>query len=258
MDDTSRRQLLKLSLGAGALALAPASQALAKPPLRDVGRKFYPDGRVHPFRGNTIVCHVDQQGPNSDFFYALLDIYRELPARRFWHKITPLPPSSYHMTIFGGANDPDREPGIWPKDIPLDTPIDECTRILGERLKAAAIGPVAPIRMRVDTTPIAKNETPMTIRLVPVDAAETQRLSDLRNRLSEIFGIRSSSHDRYRFHVTLAYLIRHLDPAEQTAFAEAYAHHHAELAKRFPVIEFGQPEYCTLEDMFAFRRQFYI
>lgn len=260
----ARRSFLSIA-GASGAAFA-ASEAFAKVGggakeddlSREVGRKFYPDGRVHPFRGNTVVCHLDQQGPNSDFFYALLDIYRQLPAQRFWHKITPLPPSSYHMTIFGGANDPDRKPEIWPRDIPLDTPIDECSRILGDRLKAAAIGTVAPLRLRIDETPMVQGELPMTIRLLPIDDAENKRLRDLRDRLSDIFGIRSPNHDRYRFHVTLAYLIRHLARAEQKAFEEAYAHHHADLAKRFPVVEIGQPEYCLMDDMFAFHRQFYI
>ncbi|MBC2663505.1 DUF1868 domain-containing protein [Novosphingobium flavum] len=185
MANTDRRQLLKLAAGAGALALAP-NPAFATPPPRDVGRKFSSDGRVIPFRGNTIICHLDQQGPNSAPFEALLDIYRQLPSRKFARKITLLPPSSYHMTIFGGANDPERKPGAWPASIPLNAPIEECTRIIGERIKAANIGNVAPIRMRVDTSPPSSGENPMTIRLLPVDAAEDARLRALRNRLSEL------------------------------------------------------------------------
>src|SRR3546814_10770713 len=50
--------------------------------------------------------------------YALLDIYREAPAHPFVRKITLLPPSSYHMTIFGGANDKPRERKSWPADLP--------------------------------------------------------------------------------------------------------------------------------------------
>ena len=224
----------------------------------EVGRKFYADGRVHPFRGNTVICHLDQQGPNSGLFEALLDIYRQFPALRFAPKITALPPSSYHMTIFGGANDPDRKAGLWPASIPLDTPIEECTRILGERLEKAALGPVAPIRMRIDLSEPAERETPLTIRLLPIDDAENQRLRSLRNRLSDIFEIRAPTHDAYRFHVTLAYLIRRLDPDEQREFRATYKDRHVEIARRCPVIELGQPEYCSIEDMFHFKRRIYI
>lgn len=255
--NTDRRHWLKLAAGAGAIALAPA-QALARSAPRDVGRKFYPDGRVHPFRGNTIICHLPQQGPASEPFEALLDIYRQIPSRKFSRKVTLLPPSSYHMTIFGGANDPERKPGAWPASVPLDTPIDECTRILGERIKGAKIGDVAPIRMRVDTSPPSDSENPLTIRLMAVDAVEDARLRALRNRLSELFEIRSASHDRYRFHITLAYLIQHLDAGEQREFRAAYTEMHSELARRCPIIELGQPEYCSLDDMFHFKRLFYI
>lgn len=257
--DLGRRQLLSV-LGATGAAIA-SSPAIAKRSnsfTSEVGRKFYPDGRVHPFRGNTIICHLDQQGPNSSLFEALLDIYRQLPALRFANKITALPPSSYHMTIFGGANHPERKPGLWPTSIPLNTPIEECTRILGDRLKQANLGPVSPIRMRVDLSDPVDRETPFTIRLLPIDETENQRLRSLRNKLSEIFEIRSPSHDDYRFHVTLAYLIRTLDPAELIEFRNVYRQQHAELAKSCPVIELGQPEYCSLEDMFHFKRLAFI
>ena len=91
--------------------------------------------------------------------------------------MTVLPPSSYHMTIFGGANNSERKPGLWPASIPLDSPIEECTQILGERLEKAQLGPIAPIRMHVDLSEPAARETPFTIRLVPIDVhAENQRL----------------------------------------------------------------------------------
>jgi hypothetical protein len=254
-----RREMLGL-VGATGAALA-ASPALARKGTSftsEVGRKFYADGRVHPFRGNTIICHVDQQGPNSVLFEVLLDLYRRMPSLGFAHKITALPPSSYHMTIFGGANHPERKPGLWPKSIPFDTPIEECTRILGERIASAKLGRLAPIRMRVDLSDPTDRETPFTIRLLPVDDAENSRLRALRNAFSELLEIRSPSHDSYRFHVTLAYLIQTLNPAELREFHAAYKAQHAEVAKRCPVIEFGQPEYCSLEDMFHFKRLFFV
>lgn len=257
-----RRDFLRMAaVGAVAASAGGASQAFAREERlvpRDVGRKFSADGRVLPFRGNTIICHLDQQGPNAAPFEALLDIYRELPAYSFTNKVTLLPPSSYHMTIFGGANHPERKPGFWPTSIPLDTPIEECTRILGERIANAKLGSLTPIRMRVDLSDPAERETPFTIRLLPSDDTENQRLRTLRNNLSEILEIRSPSHDAYRFHVTLAYFIRTLDPSELREFRAAYKAQHAKLAKRCPVIEFGQPEYCSLEDMFHFKRLAFI
>ncbi|MBC2663885.1 hypothetical protein H7F50_19460 [Novosphingobium flavum] len=70
--------------------------------------------------------------------------------------------------------------------------------------------------------------------------------------------IRTAGHDRYRFHITLAYLIRNLDDVEQREFRATYSAVHAELARRCPIIELGQPEYCSLEDMFHFKRLLFI
>lgn len=270
LDMTQRREFLNLMAGT-ALTMAAstpartsaraaarsAGDATAAEPV-DVGRKFYADGRVHPFRGNTIICRLDQQGERSGPFNALQDIYRELPATRFFRKITVLPPSSYHMTIFGGANDPDRKPGLWPRDIALNTPIEECNRLLSERLKAATIGPVVPTRMRVDTSEPAIGERPLVIRLLPLDETENRKVRALRDRLSQILGIRAPGHDSYRFHISLAYLVQRLTAEELSAFRSAYVRYHADVARKCPVIEVGRPEFCVFDDMFAFHRQFYL
>lgn len=252
----SRRVLLAAAPALGLAGAALAGERGAYPP--DVGRKFRADGRVMPFRGNTIISHLPQQGPGSEFFDTLLEVYRELPAHAFSRKITALPPSSYHMTLFGGANDSDRRPGLWPADLPLDLPMAECDRILGERLKAFDLDCELPFRMRVDLAEPPPAERPLTIRLVPLDGAEDAKLRRLRSRLSDVLGIRAPGQDAYRFHVTLAYLYRWLTPEEDRAFRAVLAGWRDRLAKACPVIALGAPEYCLLEDMFAFKRQFYL
>lgn len=254
----SRRVILSAGLPVVALggSIARADQRSPYPP--DVGRKFHADGRVKPFAGNTIICHVPQQGPGSKIFDGLLDIYRQLPAHPFAAKVTALPPSSYHMTIFGGANDQDRKPGLWPADLPLDLPMVDCDRLLGERLKAFRLDCALPLRMRVNLAEPAASERPLTIRLLPVDDAEQAKLIRLRDRLSQALEIRSPAHDAYRFHITLGYLCRWLTPAEDADYRRALRTWREDLARRCPVIELGAPEYCTLADMFAFKRQFYL
>src|SRR5262245_24986963 len=120
---TDRRGVLRMS---GALTLTAAAghtdaavDAPASPPSR--GRKFTADGRVMGDPGNPLVCHLAQQGAGSACFNALLDIYREAPAHAFMRKVTLLPPSSYHMTVFNGAADKERD--VWPTAIPADAPI---------------------------------------------------------------------------------------------------------------------------------------
>ncbi|PTS89572.1 DUF1868 domain-containing protein, partial [Sphingomonas sp. HMWF008] len=228
-------------------------------PPPDLGRKFGGDGRVLPFKGDTIICHLPQQGPGSETFDALLDIYRAWPVEPWAAKVAALPPSSYHMTIFGGANDKERRAPLWPAGLPLDLPMAECDRILGERLRSFRLGPdAAPYRMRVDMAEPKADETPLTLRVIPTDADTETRLRRLRDRLSETTGIRESGHDRYRFHITLGYLFAPLTPTEDAAWRRALASWKAMVARRAPVIRLGNPEYCLLEDMFAFKRQFYL
>jgi len=257
----SRRRLL--ALAGGSLIAAPFAAAGAQltmqgsaPP--DVGRKFFGDGRVKGFAGNTVVCHLPQQGPGSEPFDALLDIYRQLPGSSFGKKMTALPPSSYHMTIFVGANDQERKPGLWPADLPLDLPMAACNERLAELLRSFRLDCALPFKMRVDTAEPAADERPLTIRLVPLDEAEAAKLARLRDRLSTLLGIRSKGHDTYRYHITLGYLIQWLTPAENADFRSALKSWNDDLARICPVIELGAPEYCTLEDMFAFKRQFFL
>lgn len=255
----SRRALLRAA--AGVAVAGPAARAMAQgrpayPP--DVGGKFDPDGRPHPFAGNTIVCHLDQQGERSAAFDALLDLYREAPALPFARKVGWLPPSSYHVTIFGGANDRPRLKTTWPADLPLDLPMAECDRLLGERLRDFKLDCALPIRLKVDLDQVQDPARPLTLLLLPVDAAEEAKLRGLRDRLSRRLAIRSPSHDAYRFHVSLGYPIAWFTDAEKAAFATVWRRWAHAVAARSPVIELGAPEYCLFDDMFAFHRQFYL
>ena len=250
-------------VGAGTLAgsvLPSTSLALSRaaaPP--DVGRKFFTDGRVMPFAGNTVICHLPQQGEGSEAFGALLDIYRAMPASRFTRKMAVLPPSSYHMTVIGGANDKDRRRPLWPAKVPLDASMAECNRFVGEQLRGVLLGEDAPpYKMTVDLTEPTASEGPLTLRLLPVDALTRDKLYRLRARLAEAMGIAIAVPDRYGFHITLGYDIAWLDAAEDAEFRQTFARWKREVVAKVPVIALGAPEYCTLDDMFHFSRQFYL
>jgi hypothetical protein len=264
---TSRRQLLG---GAGlafaaASAMAPRETAAAPnmsggraPP--DVGRKFFADGRVRRFAGNTIICHAPQQdGPfqvsGFETFDALLGIYRDLPGHGFSRKLAVLPPSSYHMTIFGGADDQERKPGLWPADVPLDAPMAVCDAALAERLVGFELDCALPIRMRINDAEPPVHPAPILIDLIPLDDAEALKLRRLRDRLSNVLKIRQPDHDHYAYHISIAYQIDWFTAEEQADYVAARRRWREQLKRQIPVLNFGPPEYCTLNDMFAFRRR---
>lgn len=226
-------------------ALAATGSALA-------GRKFGDDGRVLPFAGNTIICHLPQQGGEATPFHVLLDAYRALPGHAFAARLTMLPPSSYHMTVFGGANDQQRGGSAWPGDLPLDLPIEECTQVFMERLAGFASGLALPIRMQVDATPPPADDQTIKIRLAPINAAENARLRSLRDRLADLLGVRSADHDSYGFHITLGYVVQSLGPAEAQALRSFERAWSARLQQRCPEIRLGPLEFCSFADMFHF------
>lgn len=254
----TRREFFAAGSAAAMLAAAPAIAKSAGQGTRDATRKFFPDGRVHPFAGNTVVCHLDQQGERSLPFDTMLDIYREVPGKSYADKLALLPPSSYHVTLFGGATDANREPGQWPRDVPANAPIAECNRIVGERLRKARIAPLSEIRMKVDRSDSGYDENTLRMPLVPYDEAEAEKLSIFRDRLAEVVGVRSPNHEQYQFHVTIGYLMRPFNRRELRDALADMAKWKARMASRSPVIELGKPEYCTFDDMFAFKRQFFL
>jgi len=238
---------------------ASAASAERRPP-PDVGRKFFADGRVRRFAGNTIICHAPQQdGPfqpaGFQAFDTLLSIYRDLPGHAFSRKLAVLPPSSYHMTIFGCADDQERRPGLWPADVPLDAPMAECDAALAERLVGFELDCALPIRMCINDAEPAVHPDPILIDLTPADEEEAQKLRRLRDRLSEALKIRQPNHDRYAYHMSIAYQIDWFTPEEQADYVTARRRWRTGLKRDLPILNFGAPEYCTLNDMFAFRRR---
>ena len=257
---SNRRDLLKLAAASTAYlaggGAAEAEVAHATPVPADVGRKFFANGRVRPFAGNTIICHAPQQGDQAAYFNALLDIYRDAVALPYARKIALTPPSSYHVTIFGGANDQERQPGLWPRAVPLDAHMGDCNAWVGERLKAFSLDCALPLRLKIDLAP--PMEAPFVLRLRPVDAQEDAKLRTLIARLSAALGIAPPQIDAYRFHTTLGYSLQWLDADEDRDFQGRMTAWRAAVARTCPEIQLGAPEYCLLDDMYAFHRQFYL
>eukprot|EP01113_Clastostelium_recurvatum_P038162 TRINITY_DN5669_c0_g1_i3.p1 TRINITY_DN5669_c0_g1~~TRINITY_DN5669_c0_g1_i3.p1 ORF type:complete len:297 (+),score=36.37 TRINITY_DN5669_c0_g1_i3:29-892(+) len=216
--------------------------------------KFWSTGRARDFGGNTIVCHLPQQGEGFPIFDTFLDVYRDLRLLPFYHKLVALPPSSYHMTMFSGANDTGRShPGrTWPNDIPTgkDTTIDQCTQILCDRLRTFPLDIQLPIRMVFD----GFKPGPVSVFLKPLDSDEEAKLRFLRVRLGHVMGIPvEPGKDGYKFHLTIAYNIDKLDANESKLYVEAVAGWTRMIAERKHVILLDAPEFCSFRDMFAFR-----
>jgi hypothetical protein len=260
----SRRKFL---LGSSALSLAAclpnvldAQAGLPKtvdegnpmfaPTPKDASLKFNPDGSPRSFAGNTVICHLPQQCSLRDQTAALGDALR---SSSFAHKCGILPSNSYHMTVFPGANDQDRALYGWPADIPIDVPMAVCNRIIGERIANFRMQGELPIRVRVDREKTLGPQRVSSLRISPADNGERAKLRNLRDRLaSEVFRFRTSDHDAYVFHISLAYQMSRLTPEEARQHQAILERHVPMVMAAAPVIELGLPEFCTFDDMYRF------
>jgi hypothetical protein len=257
----TRRSFLSTSaLALGTLAVSDSgvgfaqltktqAEVAANIPTADTKLKFNPDGSRRPFKGNTVICHLQPQGDTRD---AVEGIYNDLKRASLTHKVALLPPESYHMTVYPGVNDQGRDITGWPSDIPEDASIEECSRIVRERMRSFHLESQLPLRMKVDETKTIENPRASTLRMIGVDAAEERKIRTIRDRLVDVFGFRDKQHDEYGFHVTLAYQLQRFTPAEQAEYRAILARNVPKIMASAPAFEFANPEFCSFPDMFRF------
>ncbi|KAF4823259.1 hypothetical protein CGCSCA5_v002021 [Colletotrichum siamense] len=179
------------------------------------------------------------------------ELSNKLAASKFASLITLLPPTSAHMTVFEGVCDQVRKPGYWPSDLPLEAPLEECNSKFVKALGAFDLGDehAPPYKMTV------RGFDPLEIGIgVWLDGrtpAETERLRSLRNKLADKLNIRHPIHDGYGFHLSVAYLLRHLTDEQNRELLALLLNHFEDMPKEF---ELSVPEFCTFENMLAFKR----
>ena len=236
-------------LGAHAEGQSENSMSAAKIPTRDTELKFFPDGRLRAFKGNTVICHLQPQGILRD---AVSNLAVELEKLSSHRKIAVLPSESFHMTVYPGANDQDREITGWPSDLPMTASIEECSRAIEARMSQFRLQCELPIRMKVDRAATIANYRASTLRLVGADDEEEKKIRAIRDRLVDVYHFKDSHHDAYGFHMTLGYQLQPFTAAEQQEYRKLYEHHVPLIIEASPVVEFGNPEFCTFPDMHRF------
>jgi hypothetical protein len=260
----SRRKFLLAATASGLAAASPlrdfaqpaavsVSQqnelGLGANPTRDASLKFRPDGTVKPFAGNTVICHVPQQCQFRDGTVALHDM---LARSTFAHKLGILPPESYHMTIYPGANDQDRQLSSWPGGVPLDATIEQCSASIKARMETARFAGPFPLRVRVDVPRTLNYGRASTLRMTGADAASERALRTLRDQIAAVYKFRAPEHENYGFHITVAYTMANLSKAEMAEYRTLLQKAVDQIVAATPVLELGLPEYCTFKDMYRF------
>lgn len=164
-----------------------------------IGKKFYEDGTVRRYPGNTVVADILPGNPAYEVMCKLRQMVMDMGLTSH---IILLPEDSYHMTVIQGVNDQVRSDTHWPAGLPKDASMAEADDYVSKAyLKAGLPGPV---RMRFDSISISKSAC--TIRLFPADAEQEKILWDFRNRAAQKLGRWLPRHDAYRFHISLGYV----------------------------------------------------
>ena len=220
-----------------------------KIPNRDTFLKFNRDGSPRRFAGNTVICHLPAQCAMRD---AMVELHDELASSILRPKLGLTTSDSYHMTVFPGANDLDRTLYGWPKYVPLDATMEECNRAVDERLQTAQLKCKLPFRVQLDVPSTLNYFTACTLRVVPATPEDNARLRSVRDQLAEIFGFRTKDHDQYTFHMTLSYQLAGFTTEEQIRYRKVLGTHVRKIVDAEPVLELGEPEFCTFADMFRF------
>lgn len=219
----------------------------------DVGRKFSSSGCPLPFAGNTFLGHLEQQGEGFKTFDTILNVYRALPETSFFRKMTVLPSSSYHITLFTGVNECDRHSGPWPTGMSREVALESLNTYFLEKLKLRQPEMSSPFEFIVDSDALLPGENDnLFIPLKPASQDTYTRLENLRDELSDITGIRREDHRYYQYHITLGYLVATLDKVELTEY-RAKNREWREMIAKTGKITIKKFYFCILQDMYSFR-----
>ena len=92
-----------------------------------------------------------------------------------------------------------------------------------------------------------------SIVLEPFSKKDEKILRNCRDELSSLLKIKFENHQRYTFHITLAYILRELNKNEIKSLIEFNKQLSFDFSKKFPKITLTKPEMCTFKDMLEFK-----
>lgn len=211
---------------------------------RHVGEKFYPDGSARTFPGNTIICFVEPER-HASIFDACVWAQEQLRGMSCEHKFGFLPPDSFHMTVIELVCDQVRLPQKWSRYLSLEISLKESDRFF--LANVARVPAPTGFRMRYKLT-----HEPATIQVEAADAETEESLRQYRKQIAEATGVWHPNHNRYTFHISLAYLLIKLTPEEEAEYQATLAKINARLEKTFGIFETSSPQLTFFDDMFKF------
>ena len=211
-----------------------------------IGMKFYEDGKVRQFKGNTVVADVV---PGSSAFDTMCQLRQMVIDAGLDSHLILMPEDSYHITYISGFNDQQRIDDYWPEDAVFsrNATMEEADDFVSAAIES--VGIPGPARMVFDN--VGWGAGCCIIRLKPADEAQHKLLFDFRDRAAAALGVRRPNHENYKFHITLGYT-RIVTEGEDEQRRQALKEKMEALMAQQPAFLTTQAYMAYFDDMYAF------
>ena len=205
--------------------------------------KFDDKGNPLPYPGCTIICNIPLNTHLSDQISSFQkNIEKFNPEKTYFY----LPSSSFHMTLFDCCNLNTKNTKFWPTDIDPDMDYKDIAIELNKRIQNYNFPEELNLKLKMFFGGYS-------IVLEPFSEKDEKILRNCRDELSSLLKIKFENHQRYTFHITLAYILRELNKNEIKSLIEFNKQLSFDFSKKFPKITLTKPEMCTFEDMLEFK-----
>jgi len=211
--------------------------------LKGAENKFDDKGNPLLFPGCTIICNIPL---NTDLSNEIINYQKKIenfnPKKTYFY----LPPSSFHMTLFDCCNLNTKNTNYWPSDIDPDMDYKDIAVELNKKIENYNFPKQFNLKLKTFFGGYS-------IILVPFSEKDEKILRNCRDELSSLLKIKFENHQRYTFHITLAYILRQLNETEIKNLIEFNKQLSSDFNKKFPKITFKKPEMYTFKDMLEFK-----
>tara|TARA_Y100000590_G_C15497138_1_gene930110 strand:+ start:132 stop:851 length:720 start_codon:yes stop_codon:yes gene_type:complete len=211
--------------------------------LKGAENKFDNKGKPLPFSGCTIICNIPI---NTDLSKEITNFQKKIenfnPKQAYFY----LPPSSFHMTLFDCCNVNTENTKYWPENIDQNLNYNQIAIELNKRIENF----VFPSELNMK---LKKFYGGYSIVLEPFSEKDEKILRDCRDELSKLLKIKFENHQRYTFHITLAYILRELRKDEINKLLEFNKKLFLKFKKKFPKIILKKSEMSTFKNMLEFK-----
>jgi hypothetical protein len=211
--------------------------------LKGAENKFDDKGNPLLFPGCTIICNIPLNTNLSNListFQKKLENFN--PKKTYFY----LPSSSFHMTLFDCCNLNTKNTNNWPSNIDPNMDYKDIAVELNKRIQNYIFPEKLNLKLKMFFGGYS-------IVLEPYSEEDEKILRNCRDELSNLLKIKFENHERYTFHITLAYILRELKEDEIKNLLEFNQNLFQEFNKEVAKIILNKPKMSTFENMLEFK-----